>query len=503
VVEWIVPALSPGTRTLSLRYASDTSHDVTVALAINGVVIDSEHVFPSTGASDAWNATGVCTYLNHGSNVVRLTTASPGAGLYLDALQVLDDDTDLAFDRDAIASSEEADYPAAQAVDANCSTCWIASGYPQWMEIDLGFVHSVHRTELVCRADRAYRFHIESRRSLEDPYTLVVDRSNNETPGSLDSPISDTFEATPARYLRLTITGAGDYAGTEVAIAEFAVFGTAQTPAISIGTQGYATLQTAIGAAGPDETIVVRPGLYRTSVRVVDQAVRLASIDPDDPSVTRVTVIEGSPDKPVAAIDSPPGETELAGLTLTGGSCGLQCNEASVRLHNCQLISNHGPGIELIACPAYVDHCLVAVNRGAGISMVSKPGRFIVPGTAEVVNCTFAQNTDAAIVHGQLTATNSIFWLNGDGLAPQIQTDSPELRHCATDIDPCFVSLGARIEPSDPDSEWLPGDYHLLPESPGIDAGDPTAPVGAEPEPHGGRVNLGAYGGTTEATTSE
>ncbi len=43
---------------------------------------------------------------------------------------------------------------------------------------------------------------------------------------------------------------------------------------------------------------------------------------------------------------------------------------------------------------------------------------------------------------------------------------------------------------------WVTDTQH----SPCIDAGDPNVPVGAEPADHGGRVNLGADGGTTEAS---
>ena len=38
--------------------------------------------------------------------------------------------------------------------------------------------------------------------------------------------------------------------------------------------------------------------------------------------------------------------------------------------------------------------------------------------------------------------------------------------------------------------------------SPCIDAGDPSSPVGDEPQPNGGRINMGAYGGTPEASKS-
>jgi len=74
------------------------------------------------------------------------------------------------------------------------------------------------------------------------------------------------------------------------------------------------------------------------------------------------------------------------------------------------------------------------------------------------------------------------------------------------DVDPLFADPGN-------------GDYHLKSQagrcdpagekwiideltSPCIDAGDPNSPVADEPEPNGSRINMGAYGGTTEASKS-
>jgi hypothetical protein len=91
------------------------------------------------------------------------------------------------------------------------------------------------------------------------------------------------------------------------------------------------------------------------------------------------------------------------------------------------------------------------------------------------------------------------------------------------DADPCFAEPGRwdlNGTPDDPnDDVWIDGDYHLKSQagrwdpakevwvlddvtSPCIDAGDPNSPVGDEPQPNGGRINLGVYGGTAEASKS-
>jgi putative hemolysin len=91
------------------------------------------------------------------------------------------------------------------------------------------------------------------------------------------------------------------------------------------------------------------------------------------------------------------------------------------------------------------------------------------------------------------------------------------------DMDPCFVDPGYWDPNGTPDDAsddfWVDGDYHLKSlagrwdpnnqswvkddvTSPCIDAGDPTSPIGYEPFPNGGRINMGAYGGTGEASKS-
>jgi len=90
-------------------------------------------------------------------------------------------------------------------------------------------------------------------------------------------------------------------------------------------------------------------------------------------------------------------------------------------------------------------------------------------------------------------------------------------------VDPLFAKLGywyPNDTPDDPNDDfWVDGDYHLKsqagrwdPNSQSwvidevtslcIDAGDPNTPINDEPFPNGGIINMGAYGGTAEASKS-
>jgi hypothetical protein len=95
-------------------------------------------------------------------------------------------------------------------------------------------------------------------------------------------------------------------------------------------------------------------------------------------------------------------------------------------------------------------------------------------------------------------------------------------------VDPLFSQPGywdtiLRIFPGTSisflDYIWVNGDYHLKSQagrwdpnsqtwvkddvtSPCIDASDPNSPIGYEPFPNGGIINMGAYGGTAEASKS-
>jgi hypothetical protein len=161
-----------------------------------------------------------------------------------------------------------------------------------------------------------------------------------------------------------------------------------------------------------------------------------------------------------------------------------------------------------------------------------------------LTNCTFSGNYGGMIsyhywddpnsVAGPVL-TNCILWYNTPNEIPQNSTVTYSNIQGGwegqgnIDEDPLFANPGYWADVNDPNivvdepdfsnTIWVDGDYHLKSQSgrwdpvsqiwliddltsPCIDAGDPNSPVGNEPEPNGGRINMGAYGGTTEASKS-
>ncbi len=139
-----------------------------------------------------------------------------------------------------------------------------------------------------------------------------------------------------------------------------------------------------------------------------------------------------------------------------------------------------------------------------------------------LLNCTFSANfaEDAGggmsnIQSGRPTLVNCILW----GNIPE-QIDGPA-SVSYSDVEGGFSGEGniGNIDAAPNFADPKNGDYHLKSQagrwdaisqtwvlddvsSPCIDAGNPDNPVGLERFPNGGRINMGAYGGTPEASLS-
>ncbi|MBN2593106.1 MAG: right-handed parallel beta-helix repeat-containing protein, partial [Sedimentisphaerales bacterium] len=230
----------------------------------------------------------------------------------------------------------------------------------------------------------------------------------------------------------------------------------------------------------------------------------------------------------------------LSGFTITGGSNGIYCTEAMPTITDCVITGNNNAGIKLFSGGSpTITNCSIVANSGAGIEMhPRKAARFtfynypqisnsiiaknmlrgIFGGVPEITNCTIVENLGGGIYGSRPTVTNSIIYFNGNAITEStatitysdVQGSWPGLGNI--DADPLFASL-----------YWISsnsteaGDYHLKSQagrwdpdsqtwvqdnatSPCIDKGDPASAVGEEPAPNGGVVNMGAYGGTEQAS---
>jgi len=279
----------------------------------------------------------------------------------------------------------------------------------------------------------------------------------------------------------------------------------------------YDYIRHAIMEADPSNEIVVSPGIYNEKLNLGGKNLTIRSTNPADSIVVAATIISGV-DRAVTFSGGEDVSCVLAGFTVTGATTGIYCYGASPTINNCSIAGNSGAGIELYnGSNPEITNCRITANAGAGILMLARTGgRIIVYNYPAITNCTIAGNLQGGISGSIPTITNSIIWAN----SPQQIAGTPApVSVTYSDIQGGFPGIGnIDADPlfADPDN----GDYHLKSQagrwdpnsqtwvldevtSPCIDAGDMSTPVGFEPFPNGGVVNMGAYGGTAEASKSK
>jgi len=220
----------------------------------------------------------------------------------------------------------------------------------------------------------------------------------------------------------------------------------------------FATVQKGIDSAEDGFTVLVYPGLYTEEINFKGKAITVQGLA----GTVGVPVLENPDDFTVTFYNGEGPDSVLKNFIIRNNFMAVFIAGSSPTISNITLVDNK-----------------YGIKAYAG----AQP---------DISNCIFWNNTDSDLVGCQARFS----------CTKQIDTGEDNI-----DDDPLFV---------DPNN----GDYHLLSErgrywpqhdvwvldkvtSPCIDSGDPAADPYREPMPNGGRINMGAYGGTNYASMSE
>ena len=247
--------------------------------------------------------------------------------------------------------------------------------------------------------------------------------------------------------------------------------------------------------------------------------------------------------------------------TATGSGGAISSSNSIIQ--NCEIIGNRasvggaitGKNLTIYNCVINGNISISNSNYGGG-AIFCQSANLIINNSTIVGNHSNSYGGAISLAHGYVKISNTIMVNNtaplNDEINPYTHTNSILLDISYSDIEggmegisitpkttlnwgtgnidiyPLFVESGnwvddndpnAIVEPNDENATWIQGDYHLKSQagrfnqntqiwvqddvtSPCIDAGDPNSPIGYEPFPNGGYVNMGAYGGTLEASKS-
>ncbi|MFC1635665.1 right-handed parallel beta-helix repeat-containing protein [Planctomycetota bacterium] len=356
--------------------------------------------------------------------------------------------------------------------------------------------------------------------------------------GVMDIPLSTApFGVGPAIDGDVVVWQTGTYGQAVGMSLEFA-YSVIDGPVENLNTgRSYDYIQHAIVSGGFDDRIVVSEGVYHEDIDFKGRTLTVSSSNPDDPAVVAATVIRGS-GRSVTFSQGEGAESILSGFTITGASKGIYCaNNAQPGIFRCTITGNSHAGIELYrgGNPTITD-CHIVANARDGIEMRGyKSGRNVIDnyptirngliaangrhgisgGVPTITNCTIAHNLLDGIREAAVTITNSIIFYNGDGSqAAQILDSTGTVTY--SDVQGAWPGLGnidddPRFANSDKSDyhlksqagRWDPGSQTWVKDdlsSPCIDRGDPGSLPGDESAPNGGVINMGAYGGTDEAS---
>ncbi|MEL7425260.1 MAG: polysaccharide lyase family 7 protein [Bacteroidota bacterium] len=163
-------------------------------------------------------------------------------------------------------------------VDDDTGTRWSVENFPKSATVDLeGFI-TITQTEVTCYQDRAYHLLIEGALEEDGPFTTIIDRSNNNIPGTATAPIINSVDSVEARFVRITVTGAEVYTGPWVSLTELRIFGDGER--IFSSTTEVEEEKIRISPNPASSMVTIEAGYEYETVVVYDAAGKMVAQEP-------------------------------------------------------------------------------------------------------------------------------------------------------------------------------------------------------------------------------
>jgi len=277
------------------------------------------------------------------------------------------------------------------------------------------------------------------------------------------------------------------------------------------------TIQAGISAAADTDTVLVHPGTYVENINYNGKLITVGSLFLTTQDITYIssTIIDGSSSGSVVTFENDEDSTAVLcgftitnGFTITGG--GIYCSYASPSLENLTISGNfadYGGGI----------YCYNYSNPSISNSLIVQNNAI----NGGAIYCEFYSDPDIA----NITSSNNDAFVGG---AIFVESSHPFLKNSIlwndTASEEIYITTGSGIDVNYTNVQggWTgTGNLNVPPnfldvinyklsilspdgaaQNPCVDAGDPLDPVGYEPMPNGDRINMGAYGGTSQAAFS-
>ncbi len=291
-------------------------------------------------------------------------------------------------------------------------------------------------------------------------------------PGATSVPVSGALQAGVTYTFAIRARDPHGALSAWSALQTFTVF---KNPPVTVGGTPAKTLADALAGAQPGSVIQLGPGTYT----LADTLHVRGGISIQGAGAGR-TILDATGLAVGVSFDGTDASnrTGLDGVTLTGAD-------------TCARVGDGSTGVALT-------HVIVRDCRTNGVAVGQT-------GSADIVNATLVGNGTGVSATGATRVRNSLLTSNAVALSSATGAALASTYNDLFGNQTAYAGLQAgtgdfatEVSFADLASRSL----RLVTSQPSTDKGDPADAVGDEPAPNGGRINLGAFGGTMDAETT-